>query len=269
MSTQNYDLPTEFMIAEKDGAVGRMIFNNPERHNAVKLEMWEAIATILDIFEADDDIKVIVLEGAGGKSFISGADISEFETVRATPEAYKNYENVADNATDRLSTCPKPTIALIEGYCIGGGAGIAVACDMRFASPDSKFGVPAAKLGVGYRAGGIAKVLDLVGPSFTKEIFFTARQFTAAEALHIGLINHMIERDGLRAAVAECCATMAANAPLTIKAVKKILKELTRKDAGPNWTLCEDVVEECFASEDYIEGRRAFMEKRKAVFKGK
>ena len=269
MSTQKYDLPTEFMIAEKDGAVGRMIFNNPKRHNAVKLEMWEAIPVILDIFEADDEIKVIVLEGAGERAFVSGADISEFETVRATPEAFKYYEDTTDGATDRIADCPKPTIAMIHGYCIGGGAGIAVACDLRFASPESRFGVPAAKLGVGYRAGGIAKVLDLVGPSFTKEIFFTARQFTAEEALQMGLINRMVEAGLLRSAVADYCDTIAVNAPLTIKAVKQILKELTRKDAGPNWNLCEKLVEDCFGSEDYIEGRRAFMEKRKAVFTGK
>ena len=257
------------MIAEKDGAVGRMIFNNPDRHNAVKLEMWEAIPLILDLFEADDEIKVIVLEGAGESAFVSGADISEFETVRATPEGYKHYENVADDATDRLAHSSKPTIAMIHGYCMGGGAGIAVACDLRFASVDSRFGVPAAKLGVGYRAGGIAKVLDLVGPSFTKEIFFTARQFSAEEALHMGLINRMVDEGLLRAAVAEYCETIAANAPLSIKAVKQILAELTRKDKGPDWDLCEELVEECFASDDYIEGRRAFMEKRKAVFKGK
>ena len=268
MSTQQYDIPTEYMIAEKDGAVGRMIFNNPGRHNAVKLQMWEAIPTILDLLEADDDIKVIVLEGAGDRSFVAGADISEFETVRATPEGYKHYENVADNATDRLSDSTKTTIAMIQGYCIGGGTGIAVACDLRFASSDSRFGVPAAKLGVGYRAGGIAKVLALVGPSFTKEIFFTARQFSAEEALQMGLINRMVERDQLRPAVAEYCDTIAVNAPLSIKAVKKILKELTRRDAEPDWDLCEELVEECFASDDYIEGRRAFMEKREAVFKG-
>jgi enoyl-CoA hydratase/carnithine racemase len=269
MSNQQFDLPTKYMIAEKDGAVGRLIFNNPDRHNAVKLEMWEAIPVILDIFEADDDIKVVVLEGAGERAFVSGADISEFETVRATPEGYRNYENTADAATDRLADCSKPTIAMIHGFCMGGGAGIAVACDLRFASDESRFGVPAAKLGVGYRAGGIAKVLDLVGPSFTKEIFFTARQFTAEEALQMGLINRMVEPGLLRSAVADYCDTIAVNAPLSIKAVKKILKELTRKDAGPNWNLCENLVEECFASEDYIEGRRAFMEKRKAVFTGK
>ncbi len=176
---------------------------------------------------------------------------------------------MADNATDRLSDSTKPTIAMIQGYCTGGGAAIAVACDLRFASSDSRFGVPAAKLGVGYRAGGIAKVLALVGPSFTKEIFFTARQFSAEEALQMGLINRMVERDRLRTAVAEYCDTIAVNAPLSIKAVKKILKELTRRDAGPDWDLCEELVEECFASDDYIEGRRAFMEKREAVFKGK
>jgi len=269
MSKQQFDLPTKFMSARKDGAIGRMVFNNPARHNAVKLEMWQAIPVILDLFEADDDIKVIVLAGAGARAFVSGADISEFEQVRSTPATYKNYENVADNATDRISDSTKPTLAMIQGYCLGGGMGIAIACDLRFASTDSRFGIPAARLGVGYRAGGIAKVLDLIGPSFTKEIFFTARQFSAEEALQMGLINRIVEREALAAAVGDYCDTIAANAPLSIKAVKEIIRELTRRDAGPDWNYCENLVEQCFASDDYIEGRRAFMEKRPAVFKGK
>ncbi len=269
MTKKTYDLATTFMIAEKDGAVGNMIFNNPKSHNAVKLEMWEAIPTILDHFEADPDIKVIVLKGAGDKAFVSGADISEFEQNRSTPEAVKYYEDVADSAMERLAKATKPTICAIRGYCIGGGAGISLGCDMRIATENSKFGVPAAKLGVGYRLAGIRKLVDVVGPSFAKEIFFTARQFTAPEALNMGLINRMTGIDELEDVVAEYCDTIAANAPLTIDSVKRIVAEVIRGDGPADAELCEQLVQDCFASEDYVEGRTAFMEKRKADFKGR
>ena len=248
MSKKRIASPTPFMIAETDGNIGWMIFNNPDKHNAVKVEMWEAIPQILDQFEADNTVKVVVLKGSGEKAFISGADISEFEQVRA-------------------SACTKPTIAMIRGYCIGGGAGIAVSCDLRIATDASKFGIPAAKLSVGYRHGGIRKLVDLVGPSAAKDIFFTARQIPAPEALTMGLINKMVPNDKLEATVEEYCKAICANAPLTITAVKQIIEQIV-KPGSLDQDFCEQLVENCFNSQDYIEGRRAFMEKRKPVFKG-
>ena len=268
MPKEQFELPTPYMLAEKDSGVGWMIFNNPEKHNAVKVEMWEAIPTILDCFERDPEIKVIVLKGAGEKAFISGADISEFETVRSTKEATSHYEDIADSATERLYHCPKPTIAMVRGYCIGGGAGIAVSCALRVATEDSRFGIPAAKLSVGYRHGGIRKLVDLVGPSVAKDIFFTARQLSAPEALNVGLINRMVPDTELEDSVAEYCQTIGANAPLTIRSVKQIVGQIVKPD-GFDQALCEKLVEDCFTSEDYVEGRRAFMEKRKAAFKGR
>ena len=258
---------TPFMIAEIEDSIGWMTFNNPDRHNAVKVEMWEAIPQILDQFEADSAVKVVVLKGSGEKAFISGADISEFEQVRSSKAATKHYEDIADTATDRLYSCSKPTIAMIRGYCIGGGAGIAVSCDLRIATEASKFGIPAAKLGVGYRHGGIQKLVSLVGPSAAKDIFFTARQIPASEALVMGLINKMVPNDELEAAVEEYCQSICTNAPLTITAVKQIIEQIS-KPGILDQDLCEQLVENCFNSEDYIEGRRAFMEKRKPVFKG-
>ncbi len=260
---------TDKMIAEKDGAIGWMIFNNPARHNAISVEMWEAMPKILDEFEADPDVRVIVLKGAGEKAFVSGADISQFEQQRSSPELVKHYEDLADTAGYRLATCPKPTIAMVRGYCIGGGLGIALGCDLRIATEGSQFGVPAAKLGLGYRAGGIKKLLELVGPSFAKEIFFTARRFSAAEAIEMGLINRSLPDGELDAYVRGYCDTIAANAPMTIHASKKIIEELLKSRADLDAEKCERLVMDCFNSEDYVEGRRAFMEKRKPVFKGR
>ena len=267
MPKQRLASSTPFMIAETEGNIGWMIFNNPDKHNAVKAEMWEAIPQILDTFEANDAVKVVVLKGAGEKAFISGADISEFEQVRSSESATKHYEDIADTATDRLYSCTKPTIAMIRGYCIGGGAGIAVSCDLRIATEASRFGIPAAKLSVGYRYGGIRKLVDLVGPSAAKDIFFTARQVPAPEALTMGLINRMVPDHELEAMVQDYCQSIGANAPLTITAVKQIVGQIS-KPGGFDQALCEQLVENCFSSEDYIEGRRAFMEKRKPVFKG-
>jgi len=164
----------EKMIAAKDGAVGWMIFNNPKRHNALSFDMWEAIPSILDQFEADAEIRVIVLKGAGEKSFISGADISEFDKKRASAEAVAEYDHVAHEASERLSHAAKPTVAMIRGYCIGGGLGVALSCDMRIASQGSRFAIPAAKLGLGYRVSSLQPLVALIGPAYAKEIIITA-----------------------------------------------------------------------------------------------
>lgn len=259
----------EKMIAEKNGAVGWMIFNNPQRHNALSLDMWEAVPQILDLFEKDPEIRVIVLKGTGDKAFISGADISEFAKLRSSAEAVANYDHVSHEAGARLSKASKPTIAMIHGYCIGGGLGVALSCDMRIASAGSRFAIPAAKLGLGYRLSGLQPLVALIGPSFTKEIIITARQFDSAEALTMGLINREIAPDNLTNFVDDYCQRIARNAPLTMLAAKRIVDEVVSPRADLDEAMCERLVEECFASEDYIEGRSAFMEKRKPVFNGR
>src|SRR5499433_2435652 len=188
---------TERMIARKDGAVGWMLFNNPARHNAVSFDMWKAVPEILDAFNADGNIRAVVLAGVGGKAFISGADISEFEQKRGSREAILEYNAVGDRANRAIVECKKPTIAMIQGYCIGGGLGVALCCDLRIASDNSRFAVPAAKLGLGYGFSGIKRLADLVGPSFAKEIFYTARQFDAEEARTMGLVNRVVPADQL------------------------------------------------------------------------
>src|SRR5215472_3037655 len=227
---------TDKMLSRKEGKVGYLIFNNPERHNAVSLEMWETASGFLEEFKNDKNIRVVVVTGAGGKAFISGADISKFEKERSTQEGVDRYNAAVDHANNAFYTFPKPTIAMIRGYCIGGGVGLALCCDLRICSEGSKFGVPAAKLGLGYRFDGLKKLVDLVGPSFAKEIFFTARQFTAEEAR------------------------------MTIVSVKYIVGQTVTDESKRDLKKCDDLVQACFASNDYKEGRKAFMEKNKPAF---
>jgi enoyl-CoA hydratase/carnithine racemase len=259
---------TDKMLARKEGGVGILTFNNPERHNAVSLEMWEATKRILDGFAADDDIRVVVLTGAGGKAFVSGADISKFENERATLEASRAYNVKSDAAYSSVADFPKPTIAMIKGYCIGGGVGLAVCCDLRVCSDNSRFAVPAAKLGLGYGYSGLKRLVDIVGPSFAKEIFYTARQFDAQEAHAMGLVNRVVPAAELEAYVKSITDMICANAPLTIKAVKFTVGELLKDESKRNLARSVELVEQCFASRDYTEGRTAFMEKRKPVFTG-
>ena len=265
------DMPTatEKLIARKDGAIGWVIFNNPEKRNAMSLEMSEATAATMESYAKDPEVRVVILRGQGDKAFISGADISQFKERRSNAEQVKAAEAISERTNKAIRECPKPVIAMIRGYCMGGGLGTAVVCDLRIASDDSRFGVPAAKLGVGYRFSGIRRLSELVGPSFTAEIFYTGRQFSAQEALQMGLINRMLPAAELEKYVLDYAATLAGNAPLTIAAVKRSLIELRKDPADRDLDLCQRMVDACFASEDYVEGRNAFMEKRKPVFKGK
>jgi enoyl-CoA hydratase len=260
---------TDKMLARKDGRVGAMIFNNPERHNAVSLEMWEAAARILDDFAADEEVRVVVLTGAGGKAFVSGADISKFEDERATREAVDRYNAATERIYSSVYAFPKPTIAAIQGYCIGGGLGLAVACDLRFCSEGSRFALPAARLGLGYGFAGLQRFIDTIGPSHTKDIFFSARQFGAEEALQMGLVNRVLPETELAAFVKEYADGVAANAPLTVGAIKQISSEVLKPEGERNLARAAELVARCFASQDYIEGRTAFMEKRKPQFTGK
>jgi enoyl-CoA hydratase len=259
---------TDKMLSRKEGGVGFVVFNNPERHNAVSLEMWEAAKRILDDFAADNDIRVIVLTGAGGKAFVSGADISKFENERATVEAQRAYNAKTDATYTSIAEFPKPTIAMIRGYCIGGGLGLATCCDLRICTDNSRFAVPAAKLGIGYGYNGLKRLVDIVGPAFAKEIFYTARQFDAKEAADMGLVNRVVPQAELEAYVTSITDMICANAPLTIKAVKGTVSEILREDSKRNLARSAELVEACFKSSDYTEGRTAFMQKRKPVFTG-
>ena len=260
---------TDKMIAEKDGAIGWITFNNPARRNAVSLAMWEALGEIVEDYAADEAIRVIVLKGAGEQAFVSGADISEFEEKRSSEETTRAYNETSLLSTTALHEVNKPTIAMIRGWCVGGGVSLALSCDLRIAAEGSSFAVPAARLGLGYNFEGVRKLVQVVGPAFAREIFYTARQFTAAEAAAMGLVNRVVPADELEAYVRGYAARIADNAPLTVASIKTLVGEALKDESERDLQLCREVVDRCFASADYVEGRTAFMEKRKPRFSGR
>ena len=221
------------------------------------------------LFRSDPAIRVIVLSGAGDKAFVSGGDISKFEGQRSTPEQIAEYDRKRQRFRSVLHDVGKPTIAMIRGYCLGGGMAIALNCDMRFCSEDAKFGVPAARLSIGYAAEGLAQLLALTGPALAKQIMFTGARYDARTALRMGLVNDVYPAAELEQKVNELCEVIANNAPLSILSSKRVLDELVKDADKRELALCQKVVADCFASQDYIEGRRAFMEKRRPVFTGK
>ena len=260
---------TERLIVEKQGPVGWLVFNNPARRNAISVDMWEAIPPALDRFEADPEIRAIVLTGAGDKAFVSGADVSQFDQERSDAAGVQRYEEIAEGAQLRLQACERPVLAMIRGFCLGGGLNIALTCDLRIAADDARFGVPAARLGLAYRASSTKNLVDTIGPAHAREVLLTGRQFDAAEAATMGLVNRVVPAATLRETVLDYCAMFADNAPLTMRAAKRIIRELLKSHAGFDAAACRGYVQECFESADYAEGRRAFQEKRRPNFSGK
>jgi 1,4-dihydroxy-2-naphthoyl-CoA synthase len=271
MNTSVYQSTTEQVKVwlDKDESTLQIQFNNPERHNALSVDMWEAVPPLLDIAAKDERIRLVVFSGAGEKAFVSGADITQFEDMRAAKEAVARYEVMAEESLMSIYNFSKPTLARIRGYCIGGGVNVAMSCDIRIASADSVFSIPAARLGLGYRYSALKNLVDLVGPAVAKDLFFTARRIDAKEANSVGLITRVCEVGALNALQAEYQQALAANAPITVGAGKAIIAEILKPSPDINHGLCRQLIRDCFESEDYAEGRRAFMEKRKPVFRGK
>ena len=263
------ELKTNKMLASVEEGIGWITFNNPARRNAISLEMWEGLGDILESFQHDSNVRVVIMKGAGDKAFVSGADISEFDSKRGNAEQKKRYGEISANANRWLGKLDKPLIAMIQGFCIGGGLATALSADVRIATEDSTFGIPAAKLGLGYDYGGLKVLCDLVGPSRAKDIMFSARFLDAEEALRIGLVNFVVTRDELEQRVKDYAALIAGNAPLTVKAAKAAVSEAMKDADKRDLTNVNAMVNSCFDSEDYKEGRRAFMEKRKPHFEGR
>src|SRR5689334_12307464 len=219
------------IYGSRDGAVGHIVFNNPAKLNAVSLDMWEGFVNVLKDYEKDPEIRCVVVSGAGGKAFVSGADISKFESERANAEAQVRYDAISKEGYESLYNFPKPTIAKITGYCIGGGMNLAACCDMRFCNEGARFGVPAAKLGLGYGFLRIERLSRIVGLPRAMEFLFTARQYSSKEAYEMGLVNGVAAEGDLDAMIASITGAIAQNAPLTIALAKAAAREIAKAEA--------------------------------------
>ncbi|PYM11894.1 MAG: enoyl-CoA hydratase [Candidatus Rokuibacteriota bacterium] len=263
-------MATSKLVMEKDGAIGWIVFNQPEKRNAVSQEMWEAMPEYVHELSTDDAIRVVVLRGAGDQAFVAGADISQFKERRRNMADEEEYRRISARGHDSLTTLGKPLLAMIHGYCVGGGLSIAITTDLRICSDDARFGVPAARLGLGYHYHGMEKLMKLVGPAYTKEIFFTARtDFTAQDALRMGLVNQVVPKAELESFTRRYAETIAKNAPLTIRSAKTTVEQLLKPHTERDLALLDKLIADCFNSEDYQEGVRAFSEKRRPQFRGR
>ncbi len=260
---------TEKILSEVLNGIGWIIFNNAERRNAISLAMAEKVTQLIAEHSENDDVRTVVIRGEGGKSFVAGQDISEFEKSRSTSDDIGRYERITNGMYEGVRQCPKPVIAMIEGYCMGGGMALACACDIRICSDNSVFAIPAGRLGIGYRANFTRWVVETVGGPVAKEILFTSRRYDAAEALQIGLVNRVIPVGELAGFVQEYASSIVENAPLSVRAAKYIVNAVGDSPSRWDTETIQNFIDACSNSDDYIEGRRAFMEKRTPNFKGK
>ena len=259
---------TDKIIARKDGAIGHVIFNNPAKLNAISLEMWEGMGVAVDQFEADPEVRVILVSGAGDASFIAGADVSKYEEERMGENAQEHYAQTGERSLKALYNSTKVTIAAIDGWCIGGGISVAVVCDLRYCSEKSKFGQPAMRYGIGYRYSSLRRLVDIIGVPASKDMLLGGLQFDAAEAYAKGLVGRVLPQGEFDAFVEKTAAQIAGGAPLTAKQVKFTLNTIMQDPDVRDLETCEAMFQVCYASDDYKEGIRSFAEKRKPVFTG-
>jgi len=257
------------LTVEKRGAVGWIVFDQPEKRNAINGAMWRGIPSAMARFDADPEVRCVAFRGAGTEAFAAGADISEFEKVRADRSAVGQYDGLLDEVLRSIQDSRKPSVAMIHGFCMGGGLEVALACDLRYCGSSAQFAIPAAKLGIAYNVEGHKRLLETVGHARAREIMFLGRRYGADEALAMGLVQRVLADGELEAYVDGVIGTLLANAPLAIANSKTILEEYAKAEGAPDHARMREAMLRCAASEDYEEGRRAFMEKRKPRFTGK
>ena len=259
---------TDKIITKKDGAIGRIIFNNPDKLNAISLEMWEGFTEAVLDLDADPAIRVIVLRGAGDVSFVAGADVSKYEDERMGEDAQERYAKAGEIGMAALYKSSKISVAAIDGWCIGGGISLAVSCDLRYCSAKSKFGQPAMRYGIGYRYSSLRRLVDIIGVPASKDMLLGGLQFDAQEAYAKGLVGRVLPDAEFAAFIEKTAASIGAGAPLTAKQVKFTLNTIMQDPDVRDLETCEAMFQVCYASDDYKEGIRSFAEKRKPVFTG-
>ena len=257
------------VVGKVENGVAELLFDNEARRNAISVAMSRQAADLLAGFAADPNVRLLVVRGAGDASFISGADISEFDKVRKDAEAAALHTHLSSSMYTAVREFPKPTLARIRGFCFGGGMGLAAACDLRVASDDALFSIPAARLGIAYRPDFIAWLNEMIGPARLKEMLITARRYPADEAMAMGLVQRVVPVAGFDAFFSEYIATIADNAPLATAASKIIVNEVADRMRHVDMDKCRAISDRCADSADFQEGRRAFMEKRRPVFGGR
>ena len=257
------------ILQDVTDGVGVVTFNNPGKRNAMSLDMWEGLGHALTDLRDDEDVRVVILVGAGDKAFVSGADISQFEKTRHNAAASEEYSRRSAAQRALLADYPKPTISCIRGFCLCGGMQVAMLTDIRIASQDSQFGIPAAKLGIAYGYDGLRHLVSLVGPSWARLIMYTGMKIDSAEALRIGLVDRVMPNGELWDATLEIARTISGNAPLAIQAAKITIAQVLKDPAARDMDAIKKIGSACMDSEDFREGRQAFMEKRKPKFKGR
>lgn len=266
---KTFQSSTPKLVAHAADGVGVLAISNIDKRNALDLSMWQAIPAVIGAMAADHEVRVLVIRGAGDSPFASGADISEFETVRASAAGGRAYEEANEAAFEAIANCPMPVIAMIRRFCMGGGIGIAAACDLRVASDDTLFAVPAGRLGVGYPPRAMRMVVASFGAAGAKDLFFTARRMDAAEAKALGMLHRLFTPEALEAETMELARTIAANAPLALRSAKASIGAATGLPGAPSEQELVALADACFDSADYAEGRAAFLAKRAPVFNGR
>ena len=257
------------VLVESRGAIATVVFNRPRMRNAISLAMWGEIARVTEGLAKDDSIRAIVYRGAGTAAFASGADISEFAENRKDTETALRYGRQTEGAYTAIRDCPKPTVAMIYGYCMGGAMAVAMACDLRFAAEGSKFGIPAARLSIIYGADPVGQLVDLVGPAYAKDILFSARTVGDQEALAIGFIQRLLPVAELERFTYDYLGTVVDNAPLSVRGAKQTVESYLAGLTPERRERLRALAQETVESEDYKEGTRAFLEKRPPRFQGR